>query len=272
MFTRNSAFVLLIATTLLVSIACSSLQQDSQVPDMEIKIDGFADEWKDKYTYYEDKQALLAVANDDEYIYICLKTSNQELIKQIPRTGLTLWLDTEGGSDRTKGIKFPMGVGGMDRKKMKQMRDMDPEERKELVKQSLDEIEIIYDENKEKFHISMAKKEGIEVAMEFSRYELVYEAKIPINDKKSSLFPIIVDTLNPVSIGFETTDMQEMMQSRGGGRSSGGMGSGGGMSGGRGGGMSGGRGGGMSGGRGGGMGNRQEMPEQFKLWVDVKLK
>jgi hypothetical protein len=243
-------------------ISCSSLKQESKDIPAEIKIDGRADEWKQSFTFYEKNLIYLAVANDQENLYICLKANDQNLIKQVPRTGLTLWVDQDGGSDRVLGVKFPVGlVGeGMDREELRRMRDQSPEEKKEFLMKAMDEIVIIRGEEKEKVLMSLAKHEGVEAAFDINRFELLYEIKIPING--NHFFNVNLNESKTISIGFETTEFKKLIQD---------MQIQGGFSGGMGGGRA-----GMSGGRGGmggrGMSQRPEIPDQFKFWIDLELK
>lgn len=254
-----SIFIILV----FLLFSCSSLKQESKDLPAEIKIDGRADEWKQSFTFYEKKQIYLAVANDEENLYICLKANDQNLIKQVPRTGLTLWVDQDVGSDRELGVKFPVGlVGeGIDREELSKLRDQNPEEKKEFLMKNMDEIVIIRGEEKEKVLMSLAKHEGVEAAFDINRFELLYEIKIPING--NHFFNVNLNESKTISIGFETTDIRKLIQDM---QFQGGFSRG--MTGGRG-GMGGGR-GGMGGGR--GMSQRPEIPDQFKFWIDLQLK
>ena len=55
------------------------------------KVDGTADTWSALLRPLSDLPMVIAVQNDADYLYLCLKTSNPKLKKQIILTGLT-WL------------------------------------------------------------------------------------------------------------------------------------------------------------------------------------
>ena len=116
---------------------------------------------------------------------------------------------------------------------------------------------------------------GINVKMDVSKGNLVYELKIPLLRSESQPYGIGTEMANIIGIGLESgkIDVEEMRSQTG--SQGGGMGGRGGGRGGKGGmGGMGGRGGGDHGGMGGqgGMGRmRPQMPESLELWLKIQL-
>ncbi|MFQ5674911.1 MAG: hypothetical protein ACE5G1_03360 [bacterium] len=246
----------------------STLKLDSDWRQQEITIDGKQSDWQDALTFVEKKDVSIGVANDGEFLYICLVSADRILPRQMVRRGFTVWIDPKGGKDKTFGIRFPIGMleSGMMEEAMGRGRGrdeaIDPERMKELFEQTMSELEILGPEKEDRHRYSMSELEGLEVKIGEPADGLVYEIKVPLY--KTEQYPIAVGLAEgeKIGVGFETVefDRSALRQRRGGG----------GFGGGRGGGRRGFRGG--RGGFGSGFGGgRSQMASEFKLWAFVEL-
>lgn len=83
----------------------------SRAPDRPLTVDASADEWQGALTSIEDENGIsIGVRNDAKDLYLTLVTTNESLIRQITRRGLTVWLDARGGKEKRLGIEFPLGL------------------------------------------------------------------------------------------------------------------------------------------------------------------
>lgn len=255
-FTRLATTCILMALT----AGCGSqLQLNSHLPDQEIKIDGIVDDWQDALIYIEKKNVSVGLANDEDFLYLCLVSTDRDLQRQIIASGFTLWFDPDGTQKKSFGIKFPVGLmeSGM---LMRPAPGMEPdfEAMRENLDRALLEIELILPDQKIK-RIRVADLQGIEVKFGDLAEKLIYEIKVPLAQTEWHPFAIGIAAGRQLGIGFETSDIdREAMREK--------MGRGG-FGGGRGG--FGGRRGGSGGGRRGGA--RPQMPSKFKMWVVVQL-
>ena len=90
---------------------CGKLDLYSSWRDREIAIDGKYTDWGSSSTYYYEKtRTVLNLANDSDYMYICLISRNREVEVQIMESGLLVWFDPGANKEKTFGIRFPVGL------------------------------------------------------------------------------------------------------------------------------------------------------------------
>ena len=96
-----------------------------------ITIDGKYTDWDKSTAYYDETtKAVLNLANDAEYLYICLISRNREIETNIMEAGLTAWFDPDGGQKKEIGIRFPIGGLSIDDEKRDISRDWQDQEDK----------------------------------------------------------------------------------------------------------------------------------------------
>ena len=86
---------------------CREVELTSGWATGAIEIDGVDDEWAGATTYFEKQDVTVGVLNDDEFLYVSLVTSGP-VGRLAMATGLTVWLDPDGGNDEWYGIRFPV--------------------------------------------------------------------------------------------------------------------------------------------------------------------
>jgi len=280
---KNRIIALSLLSLGLLGVYCRNNEIASAWRDTEILIDGDSSEWKNHLVYNEEKNISFGVLNDEDALYLCLVTSDRDLIRQVVGSGLIIWLDSDGGRHKTFGIKYPIGLAskGMPlREVMRVMRapngGLDDDKTGKYLDQIFSELQVLAQKGKQSnlYTLKEAKAKGLEAKARAKNGIFTYEARMPLSFD-DGVAAITVPTKAPVGVGLETPliDFREVQQNMGAGRGSmggeGGMrGSGGGMGGGRGGGMGGGK-GGMRGGAGGRAG--MSAPEPFKIWSTIIL-
>ena len=119
---RKTFVYLAIISALFISLAgCKKSIVNSHWTTDAITIDGNPAEWENQINYIEKAGIGLAVANDSENLYFCATTGDENLQRQIMFRGLDLWLDSGGGKAEEYGIRFPLGMAGMDASARREM-------------------------------------------------------------------------------------------------------------------------------------------------------
>jgi hypothetical protein len=270
----------------LLSIAggCHSQELASHERDRNIVIDGDQTEWSGKISTLGSKNIAVGLMNDDTDLYLCMSSSDRDVIRQVVLQGLTIWFDSEGGRDKRIGINYPLGVsmplspmrpGG----RPERGAESDREDEKKMLRSILDEqteISIVGPEEEELSRIPISSADGIKVATGFTDDgRFVYEVQVPLGSSGGAESPVMIDAVagGKIGIGFLTGEIvfaggEDRMKEGGFGTPGGGMGGPGmGGPGGRG-GMGGGP-GGPGGGPGGGMGSPSMEP--LEVWTKVVL-
>lgn len=258
--------MLILSLALSVLIGCSTLQLESTWKDRDITMDGKGGDWLGAKYYFEDSAISVGLINDDRYLYVSMMTENPMVRAQIMRQGLIVWLDPQGGKNKTFGIKYPLGRQGEDQEGERMdpgdmMDEMTREEMMQKLQETMTELEVLGSDEEVLGRMDIEDVRGIEVKMRNAGGTFVYELKVPLASSEEYPFALGVEPGDFIGVGFLSPKLQMLRPSgmRGGGRMPGG-----------GGGMPPGGGGGMGGpGMDGGMGRL--MPRELKIWAKVQL-
>lgn len=241
-------------------------------------VDGDDTEWGDARYYLEDTPISIALANDAEYLYLCVTSSDMSLQIQVATRGVELWLDPRGGRDTYFGLRLPgadiedvrtsfrsrpdasilrgQRPSGSPQNARSVAPPMDPERLAGLfaAMEARSEIFVLDAPEDEGWQTTLTDEALLQACLRYDRGRMVYEARVPLVYRG---YPPYETGLGRRALGLALR-VPKPQQPTGSVR--------GGMSGGRG----GGKGGGM--GRRGGMGDmRPVMAEAAQQWVKVRL-
>lgn len=281
---RLKAVLPLLFTAIIILIAgCKSEQFDSHWANSHIKIDGDFSDWENiPARYFEEQDVLMAMANDDDNLYLAFRFRDRKWLMAIRMTGLTIWLNAEGKKKETFGIRYSGGPRpklregqGFDPDKMRT--DMMPTEwRRDMEERMADTLGQFAILNSDWWYkeqsISIDGSNGPKAKYGFADDMYTYEFSIPFHATEDSYYGLDVKPGTKIAVGLVWGDMG-MDEFRRGTRPGVGVsmpGIGGGPPNG---GMDMPPGGGMGGGRPGGMGRRggMDLPEEQKVWFNAKL-
>jgi hypothetical protein len=262
-------FLLLITSCSILVNGCSSgfkLMSDWQAHEMNIS--GTDAQWQRGLYYDKGSDMVYGVRNDENFVYLFLKTQNRSTQMQIMRQGLTVWFDRENGKNQTFGIHYPIQRRGP---RDGGMPDTIEERLHSFLDQEFPEMEILGPKKEDVQQFSALESPGIQVKLGRTREALIYECRVPLKKTSGHPFAIEPKSSNQIGIEFETGDltanrMKAGMRMEGGRERGEGMGddnppAGGGPGGGR------HRGGGNQGGHLGAI----ERTKRMELWLSVQL-
>ncbi len=272
----------LLACSLIMLAGCGETKLDSLWRDREIVIDGADADWQDLMTYIEKADAAVGFLNDERYLYLNLTSTDRTVQTQVITRGFIVWFDPKGGKDKTFGIRFPLGVQGMDIDRIGRGRRPQGagggafgrghmtafEALEDRFEDTLSgaKVEILRPGEDVRRRLDASEAAGIGLKMAYSKGRLVYEIKVSLAHAPYDTYAIGAGANARIGIGFETPEIdRDAIRERMAGRRPGGMRPGGGR-------FPGGvrkfpgGGGRMGGGRFG-----AERPEPFQLWLRVHL-
>ena len=251
----RSASICCVLGLMIWTAGCGSRELKSHWRDRDITIDGRNTEWSDYLTPVDDKGTSVALANDQEYLYIGLVTGDGNLQRQIFRGGVTIWFDPAGGEEKKFGIHYPLGPATSGRREG-EIGEADRDERQppEIAQSAASELELIGPQDGEHHRMTIGETGGIDVRFRDYRDTLVFELKVPLVDNGKHPFAIGTKPGSPLGVGLET-DAGRSAELRSEEPSEGGRGRGG------------------FGRRGGGFGERPSgsRPGPYKEWAKVEL-
>jgi hypothetical protein len=194
---------LLLILTCFFYNGCGDIELNSNWKTRNITIDGDDSDWNDLLTPSEKVNASIGVMNDKSYLYICLSTTDPGLETKILNGGLTLWFQGNENSADKFGIHYPVGISDTSMPPFDE--NMRPGEKLPDPSQMLGNqlkrqtnLEII---TGKMLKIPVSELKDITLKMAIKNGKLVYEMKIPLNQKDGASY-----TLNTVAGGTIKTN------------------------------------------------------------------
>ncbi|MGA3285897.1 MAG: hypothetical protein ABSD46_00565 [Bacteroidota bacterium] len=244
----------------------SSLKLSSAWRQEDIVIDGSDTEWQRGQYYDKESDIVYSIRNDDDYVYLFLKTQNRTTQMQIIRAGFTVWFDADGGNDHSFGIRYPLARQDA---RLEFHPESDEEQIHSAFEQAVLELEIVGAQKENVQRFSTLDVPGIRVKIGRSQEALVYELRVPLRKTPHTPFAIGVTSENRIGIGLETEEFNREKMKMGAHKNEGLSGSEPGDSQ-----MEGGEHEGRGyhdGGRRGDVRENKEKPRQLGLWLSVQL-
>jgi hypothetical protein len=248
---------------------CSSTVLVSRWTNGDVAIDGKGAAWNDSLVVLDDKQTSVALLNDEQYLYVNMRSTNRDLERQVIERGVTFWFDRDGGEQKRFGVRFPLGIdrfgemGGFRRGEG----ELRPYRRRDSIYVPVNDVEILGPDQGEQQRVAIDNSGGIDARFQVSHDTLTYTLKVPISS--SGYFPHTIGARPGAVIGVTIASANAMSSGRPsegsgseGGRGGGGIGGRGGY---------GGRGGSGGGGFGGGRSGSAGQAKPFSQFVKVRL-
>ena len=221
----SGLFVACISLIGLFAPGCSNtVELASTWNNQEAKIDAPATEWKSGLTEIKESHVFVGIKNDQNYVYLRLMTTEEQFRRQMMRTGLTVWLESENG--KKLGILYPTGVFNRTGIPSSPNPDAttDPEERNRLDQQALRDVELLGPGKNDRNLFSILELPGITVKLENSRGSTVYDLKVPLRESSDHPYALDATSGSMIKLGIETGKIES--GSRPGGGTGEGMGGG----------------------------------------------
>jgi len=166
--------------------------------------------WRiDPHLIVKDEVAV-NVMNNNDMLLLRLTTHNCVIQRQILTSGLTLWLDGEGGKRKIFGIHYPTGATGSDLKQpLHGHYDGDKPQGDIMDQQSegfLQDIEIFGPGKDEHTRMISSDKSihGIHCHITSTRNYFVYELAVPLTRMDASKYGIALNKPTVIGLGLET--------------------------------------------------------------------
>ncbi len=290
-----SVGALALASAAAVTLGASEPSVTSAWRTQDITIDGSSDDWTAFSTLSDKPPISVAAANDGQFLYLAVRTSDPGARMMIERQGLVVWLDAKGKKNKRFGLHYPetaempapgegrfrrpggYGGGGSGYGGRGGSASGEPPQQGERQGPPPDpqtdgrwqHMEIMGPGKDDKRDLMLDHAPGFEVKVGDHEGVLTYELRVPLQVTSEDPYAIGVEPGAVIGLGLETPKIEMPRRPGGFGGGMGGRGGGmGGMGGGEMGGMGGRRGG--FGGEGGQFGGRTRM-EPLKLWATVTL-
>jgi uncharacterized membrane protein YgcG len=258
-----------------VGAAGAKAKLQSQWKDRDVRMVGNLNAWGQFVPVTQNSHFAVSLYNNQNFLYVSLRTSDLATRLQLFESGLIVWLDAQGGNKERFGIQYPLGAldygfpqrgggrdglpGANDGAGNAAPRPQNPDAMWEeaVADGRLDTIEVLGPGKDDRRRLTLGKVDGMAAKIWSLEGVVTYQLQVPL--RASSELPYGIGAAPGAVIGFGLTTPEikagrgDLPMGRRGGGDGGGRGGGGRGGGGRGGG---GRGGGAPRGGGGGRAGR----------------
>jgi uncharacterized membrane protein YgcG len=201
---RVSGTVVVALAVALASAAAHGrdLQLTSAWAMADVKVDGSARGWAEMLRPLGDPPMVIGVQNDGRYLYLCLKTSDPIVKRQIAREGLTVWLNGEGKDAKRFGVRYPVGMGS--RNGRPQPEQGKPPEGEDAAAASPvhvpGEFELIGPTADDRSRVPLGPDEPVQAALGDDSGVMVLEMRVPL--RPSEAHPLAVEAAPGATIAL----------------------------------------------------------------------
>jgi len=214
--------LLCLVVVLLLFVQCQETEVSSVWNDNRIQVNGTFSDWQSHLIRVEKSNAIIGVANDSVNLYLCLTTSDQDIVRQIMMGGMIINLNLEAAKGRQLGIKFPVAMEAMpfevgrERGYRRTDRSDDEQDRFRMFHDTQTELVLLGPGKGEMQILPLMNPYGLKAALGQSQRQFVYELQIPF-ELMSTHFGIEPPQPGSViGIAFETDKVEFARDFRGG--------------------------------------------------------
>lgn len=231
---------------LMFTFFCIASSITSHWVDGKVTIDGDNREWQDKELFV-GSGIFISVANNDDNIFVSLRTNNEQLAQKFSLFGLTLWINNKGKKKKNSGILYPIEQKNP-REIIKHIKTERNTTTCDVLGFTANRAGINYgDGNLKYMPINYLSAHKLETAVGCENALFTYELKIPLHSYDKDIIPFRVNKnteeiricfqsgsldVKQGQSGYENPGMRMAAKGGGGGRPGGGKRAGGGMKGG----------------------------------------
>lgn len=189
---------------------CNEIEIASVWRSRPVTIDGSDTDWADMLLYFKESNISLGVCNDEQNVYFCLITTDPSIEHQMIGSGLTVWLDSTGGNDKSFGIHYPLGFQATwDRSAQRGAEEDDPEQSQAIFQRLTAELEVVGQKEAERVRMAAPGSGGILVQLNRSNGRLVYEMKVPIARSGDEKYLVSAAPGKSIGLGLEVSQPPE---------------------------------------------------------------
>ena len=175
-------------------------------------IDGTLTDWKNGFQKNTKPDVNYQIHNDKDFVYIGLKTTDVNLIRQIGFNGL--WVQFDGGKEFGKiALQYPLGMMGSGQIRPPRFEEEAERFIKGLLHQPA-QFELFTEATPEGKRLQRNEIKGIEVSTTFEEGTFSYELKMPLKPVGASEYGTGFSADNRLNLRINTTNISSARPER----------------------------------------------------------
>jgi len=193
---------------------CREARFESAWRDREIIVDALYNDWTGPLTYLDAPSMFIGFRNDDENIYILVKTVDIRSQTKVMRLGMTVRIEPPDHPKRTWSVHFPVGLEdhGIPLRGNEGPGRIKPEETASI-HEMLGRMALLGPGDGERIETSPLQPSGVDygirAAIRDTSEVIVYELKFPMKGDEQRPYAAWTEPGGKLRLRFETGDIRE---------------------------------------------------------------
>jgi hypothetical protein len=208
----NKKFLLLVFS-LIVFSGCGNNEFKSSWIKTQIVVDGNQEDWMGKLNYFEEEHSAIGFANDKDYLFVCLVTSDTGKIMKAINSGLTIWFDPETDGGNEVGVQFPLpNENQFNNPNYLKLNDENKKDsfsnRVTQILNKKNEFRIVKSDLYPLTQNYLNDSTEVKVKTGFQMYQFVLELRVPISNPLAWNYNLHLELGSKVTVSFETGEIE----------------------------------------------------------------
>ncbi len=180
-----------------------------------IVVDGNYGDWaNDSLVYFDRPSMFIGASNDENHLYLMIRTVDSRAQMKVMRLGITLWVEPPGQPEKRWGIHYPVGLPDHG---IPIFGTRAPEEPDSEFLRKMEEMtgimELLGPEDGQRVETVPGTPEGtdygVRAAIRDTSGVIVYELRLPLRDNSGSVYTALANPGDRIILQLETGDIRE---------------------------------------------------------------
>ena len=203
------------ARAVVMAVAVAAVASVARGKDLEIAsawaaaavpVDGTPGAWAPLLRPLGDPPMVIGIQNDGRHLYLCLRTSDPIVKRQLARLGLTVWLNGRGKDSKGFGVRYPVGMGP--RQARSQPGQGEPPEGEDAggarPGHMPNEVELIGPTAADRARVQLGPDEPVQAALGDDSGVMVIEMRIPLQSSEARALAVGAAPGATIALGLAT--------------------------------------------------------------------
>ena len=184
-----------------------------------VNVDGTGQGWSATFVPLGDPPILVSVENDQQYLYVSVRTSDPKVKSEIAFGGLTVWAEAPKATTGGMGVRFPMhGSGqGHGRPSGSSEGESSKSPPANWINEASTEFELLGPTREDSLVVERGPEQPVQVAIGDDSGVLVYQVRFPLQPSEDHPVAVGVAAGAPVTVTLDTARPKGQPPPEGGG-------------------------------------------------------
>jgi hypothetical protein len=169
-------------------------------------VDGTGQGWSANFVPLGDPPILVSVENDQQYLYVTVRTSDPKVKSQIAFGGLTVWAEAPKATTGGMGVRFPMHRPGQGHGRPPESGEGESSKSPPVnsINEASTEFELLGPTREDSLVVERDPNQPVQVAIGDDSGVLVYQVRLPLQPSDDHPVAVGAAAGAPVTVSLDT--------------------------------------------------------------------